>query len=577
MSVARLLLRKHAGPLFIVSLTLLTYFAQFSARGLDDNRLTRWGWCFQDGTAATVFFAVAAGAFLAYLLALLPVRIRHRGVILFLLAFAASSLFWQEPEVIIDASRYFTQAKHLELYGVRYFLEEWGRDIEAWTDMPLVPFLYGMIFRTFGEARIYIQLFTSALFALTVVLTYRVGSELWDEEIGYYGGIFLLGMPYLYSQMPLMLVDLPSTFFLVLAVYSFIRALKRGGAAVFFAGVALFLAFYSKYSAWLMLSVCGAIAVVFMLQSRGEGDGNRKTLSRAGNVVLWAVLLIGALFLFKFDVFSDQLRLLITYQKPGLRRWGEGFVSTSLFQIHPFISVLALSSAGLAIRRRDPKFAIVAWLVVLIVFLQIRRIRYSIMVFPMLSLAASYGLYRIRDGGIRRCVAACVVTSSLAVAFFAYLPFLQTLSAVNIQQAGIFLDGLKERNVEVFSLTPADPVVNPAVSVPLLDIFTGKQVVYDYRSELSHRMREEIAGSSLRFTLEYRNPQYYLSSPHPEEYPAVAVISASARETLPPDVRERLTGYRLARAFDAGQEIFRYRTSVRIYERDGAAGPRGVR
>lgn len=577
MSADRLSLRKHAVLFFIAGLTLLTYLTLYSARGLDDNRLTRWGWCLQEGLAATVFAAVAAGIVLAYFLALVPFRIRYKGFVLFLLAFATSSLFWQEPEVIVDASRYFTQAKHLELYGLRYFLEEWGANIGSWTDMPLVPFLYGIILRVFGESRIYVQLFTSALFGLTVLLTYRVGSELWDEDIGFYGGVFLLGIPYLYTQTPLMLVDVPSAFFLFLAVFLYLRALKRGGPAVFFAGVAIFLAFYSKYSTWLMLSVCAVITAVFVVQGNEGGVGRRETLSRATVAVLFSGLIIAVFFAYKFSVFSDQISLLISYQKPGLQRWAESFTSTFLFQIHPFITCLALFSALAAVRKKDMRYAIIAWLIVLLIVLQIKRIRYSIMVFPMLTLAASYGLCQIRDRGIRRCIAVCVVTSSLAVAFFAYLPFLQKLSAENIKQAGTFLNGMKERSVEVFSLTPADPVVDPSVSVALLDIFAQKHLVYDYRDELSYRMRDKIAESSLRFTLEYRNPRYYLSSPHAEKEPAIVVISESARDVLPPDVGERLAGYRLARVFDAYEGIFSYRTSVRIFERDASVATQGDR
>ena len=93
--------------------------------------------------------------------------------------------FWKVPEVIVDASRYFTQAKHLDVYGIGYFLREWGRDINIWTDMPLIPFLYGLIFKLFGESRIYIQAFTTLLFSLTVVLTYNIGKTLWDETVGF--------------------------------------------------------------------------------------------------------------------------------------------------------------------------------------------------------------------------------------------------------------------------------------------------------------------------------------------------------------------------------------------------------
>ncbi|MGE5300137.1 MAG: ArnT family glycosyltransferase [Acidobacteriota bacterium] len=554
--------------LFLISgLTLLSYLGLYYSRSLDDDRLTRWRWCFHDRIVVWVFVAIVVGAVVSYLFAAASIRIGHRSAVLFALSFTASALFWPEPEVIVDASRYFTQAKHFELYGIRYFLEEWGREIEVWTDMPLVPFLYGVIFRVFGEVRVYVQIFTSVLFASSVVLTYLVGKELWDEEVGFYGGMFLLGMPYLYTQVPLMLVDVPSAFFLMLAVFLVIRALKRGGALVLFAGCAIFLAFFSKYSTWLMLSVIVVIVAVYITEGPAKSAGRGEVFSRIGYIVICAALLIGVVFLWKFSVFSEQMHLLMAYQKPGLERWAESFVSTFFFQIHPFITVLAFFSVFAAVKKRDIRYVIVAWLVVLIVLLQIKRIRYSIMMFPMLSLTASYGLCAIEDAGVRRCIAACAATSSFAVALLAYLPFLQTVSAVNIKSAGMFLNETREPNVEVFTLTSAAPPVNPAVSVPLLDIFTDKQIVYDYHSELTHRMREEIADSSLRFTLEYRNSSYYLSGVKPENGASIAVISESLYDPLPPEIGEKLTGYRLVRSFGSSERIFRYQTSVRIYER----------
>ena len=509
---------------------------------------------------------IAVGALGAYCLGAATVRLRQKAIALFLLAFGTTCLFWGEPEVIVDASRYFTQAKHLEVYGIGYFLREWGGGIEAWTDMPVIPFLYGMIFRVFGESRIAIQAFTGLLFALTSVLTYLVGRELWDEDTGFYGGAFLLGVPYLYSQTPLMLVDVASAFFLLLALFLFLRAMKQGGAWLFLAGAAVFCAFYSKYSAWLGLSVLGVAAVVYAIRESGGERG--RVAERTAIVGGVALALIGALFLFKYGVISDQIYLLMTYQKAGLSKWGESFTSTLFFQVHPFITVLALLSVLAALRKRDATYLIVAWLLVIFEALHIRRIRYSIMVFPMLSLCASYGLCLLKDDRVRRCIVACVVTSSLSVALFAYLPFLKGLSAVNIQEAGAFLNGMKGQGVEVYSLAPHDPVVDPGVSVPLLDIFTHKRILCNYRSRLSEKQRKEIADSSLRFTIEYRNPPYYLP-PLSEKAGAVAVISDTAKDVLPADVSAKLKGFREVKVFDRDEGIFRYRTCVRIFEPAG--------
>src|SRR5208282_5470754 len=97
---------------------------------------------------------------------------------------------------------------------------------------------------------------------------YLTGKALWDRETGFFGGMFLLGIPYIFTQAPLMLVDIPTMFFFTFAVFAFITALDRGGIWVPIAAAALFLVIFSKYSAWLMLSLLIIIVAVRLFQDR---------------------------------------------------------------------------------------------------------------------------------------------------------------------------------------------------------------------------------------------------------------------------------------------------------------------
>ena len=565
--------KRNFGILSISLLTLLACLTLYYARSLDDNRLSSWQWCFQDRSVWGVFLAVLGGCIFSYFLAAVSVGIRSRGAVLFLISFVSASFFWSEPEVIVDASRYFTQAKYLELYGIRFFFEEWGKGISAWTDMPLVPFLYGLIFRLFGEVRVYVQIFTAVIFSLSTVLTYLIGRELWDEEVGLYGGFFLLGMPYLFTQVPLLLVDVPTMFFLLLAVLMFMKSLKRGGAMLVVSAFSIFLAFFSKYSVWLRLSILPVIVLVDLAQECSKPQTARRATSlllRTLCIVVLSALFIGLATAYKSDVISDQMTLLMAYQKPGLKRWGESFVSTFFFQIHPLITAAALYSVYVAVRKKDLKYIVAVWLVALVFVMQIRRARYIIMVLPMLSLTAAYGLCGIiKSADLRKFFAACVITSSLAVALLAYLPFMQKISAINLKEAGRFLDSIQERNVEVFTLIPSEPVVNPPVSVPLLDLFTQKRIIYIGDGILAGDDREKIENSSLRFTLEFKNPSYYGGN-YRDEDTVLAVISESANDSLPPAFERRAADYTRIGVFAKYEGIFRYRTSVRVYRRVGS-------
>jgi len=143
---------------------------------------------------------------------------------------------------------------------------------------------------------------------------------------------------------------------------------------------------------------------------------------------------------------------------------------------------------------------------------------------------------------------------------------LQGISTVNLKNAGAFVDTLNEAEIEVFTLLPEDPVMNPAVSVPILDLFTRRNIIYNYDSESFKQPREVVEKSSLRFTWEYRNPPYYKKD-HGNKEAAVMVISESPDDPLPEEVRKRTAGYGLTRVFKKSDDIFSYRPCVRVYQK----------
>lgn len=551
--------------LFISLVSLLTFVVLFSLRALDDNRLTSWQWVFPVSDPLAIYLLLVAGHLACFFLLKVKLPDSYNGIFLFLVSFVIAGVFWSEPEVILDTARYFTQAKYLELYGVHYFLSEWGKSINAWTDLPLISFFYGLIFRYFGEVRLYVQLFTTTLFSLAVVLVYLTGRELWDEDTGFYGGLLLLGMPYLFTQVPLMLVDVPAMFFLMLAVFATITALRKGGIWLFYSSVAIFLAVLSKYSAWLMLSILAMIVLTALF--RDEKVLSRTIILRTASIATGLLVLTGLVYWYKADVFIGQIKLLVDYQKPGLSRWGESFLSTFFFQIHPFISIAAVFSVYAGLKKKDLRYLIIVWLVALVIVMQIRRIRYIIMVFPMLALMASYGLSEIRRRDVRKFVVFCALLTSLVIAVFAYLPFMKKLSAVNLKHAGEFLDTMKESHVKVVTVLPEEPAGELSVTVPILDLFTRKKISYLPGKETEAELTEEQKKAPLRFTWEYRTPEYYIDSSSHSEEAAVVVISGTSEDVLPEGMHHLTEGYSLSKQFSTDEDIFIYKTILRVYRR----------
>lgn len=551
-----------AGTALVVAYVLL-----YSFRYIDDNTFTSWYWVFltEGVDALEVAAAGIVGIVAAYLISYLEILEKRPRVSLFLLSFLIGVIFWRSPEAIIDASRYFTYAKDVSQYGVIYFLREWGVGINPWTDLPVMPFIYGLLFKYLGETRVYPQLLNTLMFSATVVLTYSIGRRLWNESIGLCAGLLLLAIPYLHTQVPLLLVDVPTMFYLTLAIYATVETVERKSYYMaILSSFAIFLSFYTKFSTWAMLSV---IPIIFLLQR------SKRSLKMAGIIGIISGLLIFLVFLYKGQVILGQLELLRTYQRPMLEVWEESHVSTFFYQFHPLVTFFLIYSLYhfIKYKRRDAGYIVVAWLPIVVLLLDVRRIRYLIPVFPMFALMASYGIQRIEHGRFRSFLVLSAVFFSLAISALAYLSFIKTLSVSNLQEAGKTVDGIRDEYVLIFSLPPKGNRYNPDIAVPIFDLYSRKEIIYQ-PSNISPPSWAK--RHPLRFTWEYRVPEYYkknLSDFHEGYKPVVIVISQDITP-LPQALNESLSsqGYKLYKEYSKRSvRPYQYRTMVRLYMSEG--------
>jgi len=552
---------RYLAAVLFALLTLTALFVLYILRAYDDNRLTSWQWVFANNEVFITGLIILVGLLLSWWLTVIRLPQKQALVILLVSSFMICAALWSQPEIIVDASRYFLQAKSLAANSPAYFIHEWGYGIAAWTDLPLVPFIYGLVFRFVGEYRIAIQVVTTLFFCGTVLLTFLIGAELWDEVTGLYGGALLLGMPFLLTQVPLMLVDVPTMFFLSLAVYTTLIAVKTGAVSwLLMAIISIVLALLSKYSTWLMLSVLPVIAISYR-------TGSWANLCRQMLLILTGVALFFILLLvWKYDFIVKQIALLVTYQLPGLGRWQESYLSTFFFQVHPFITLAALYSIYLAWRKRDVRYLVIIWMLLLVLLLEIKRIRYALIAFPMLALMAAYTLRQIADYRIRNYLVLCIIVSSTAVTLYGYASFVNKTSAINIKHAGEFLNNINSPMVEVILLPQTKSSINPAVSVPLLDLFTKKNLVYWQQPVLIPEPEQQhLNTSSLRFSWEYKLENHYEMSPEKADK-AIVIISNGTTQALPAVVTERLNGFHIEQRFAQYEGIYRYSTIVEVYE-----------
>ncbi|MHB8843661.1 MAG: ArnT family glycosyltransferase [Nitrospirota bacterium] len=544
--------------LFIAFAALLTAPLLSISRLLDENALTNWNWVLPNAAAGRIMLFIGLGIIASFFLSRTALLDRAPGLVLPVLAFLAVLPLWNGPEIIIDASRYFLQAKHLELHGPSSFLREWGRSIGAWTDLPVAPFLYGLVFRLFGESRLFIQAFTTLLFSLTVLLTYHTGRMLWDKETGVLAGLLLLGSPYLLTQAPLMLADVPTMFFLVLAVLAWLNAVEQGGLPrIGAAACALFLCIFSKYSAAIMLFPLLLILSFLARSSRSAA------FTRSAAILAGAGALSLGVFLLHRDVIMGQVELLRTYQWEGLKRWQEGLVSTLFFQTHPFLSIAAAAGLAAGIRKKDMRILVLAWPAVFALLLHHERMRYLLPLAPLFTLTASRGLQEMTDRGVRRFTAWCAVTASLVIALGAYAPFLETMSLVNLRDAGAYLDSLDGDAVEVYALPQPRSAGNTEMAVPLLDLHTKKEI--RYRALPAARPEQAtVTRSPLRFTWEVRLPAFYGGGAR-GACPPVAVLSGEPLGALPQGIDQDRIDPVPMRRFESSTGVFKYKIFVTLF------------
>ncbi len=152
------------------------------------------------------------------------------------------------------------------------------------------------------------------------------------------------------------------------------------------------------------------------------------------------------------------------------------------------------------------------------------------------------------------------VLGSIVIAYSAFMPYLRTNNLVNLMHAGSYLDEAGVDAVRVHAF-PQKSIINPAVSVPLLDLYTSADIVYDYNLRPTFD-RERIERSPFRFTWTYQNPAYYANVGGVEPGHA-AVVSFWRDET---NIRRLPNGSRLLMRYDISEGIFRFKPYVSIFE-----------
>ena len=277
-----------------------------------------------------------------------------------------------------------------------------------------------------------------------------------------------------------------------------------------------------------------------------------------------AAILWGIIFYSKYDVVREQMTLLSTFQRQGLKRWQEGYISTFFFQIHPFITVAALYGIYRAAQKREFRFLVAACFIGFVFPLQIKRIRYILPLLPLFTLMASYGLNGIRDQALKRFCSYCAVLSAMVVLFGAYKPFLQQTSMMNLKKAGQYLNTLPFDTVNVLLLPQHESAGSTGAVLPILDLYTSRQLHLSRQwPELSLSPEDQNKkSSSLRFTWEFSRPPFYPPAVPNGTNPQVIIGSRDPVEIPNQYLQQKKSGS--VKNFSQQTQVFRYKTIVTV-------------
>ena len=550
--------------LLISLLALVVLLAQFILRDYDNNRLLSWQWVMSQRDLLTIMLFSVIGFVVVYKSSYWRIPVSREVMVLVVGSYIVGMATWSAPEFMVDTGRYFTHAKLIATQGLGYFLSEWGYGINAWTDMPLASVIYGALFYVFGESRLAVQIVNTCLFSGSIYLTYLIGKELWDARTGVIAGWLLLAIPFLHVQASQMLVDVPAMFFTALALLFSIAAIKRqGNGWVLLASAAIVFALLTKYSVWIALTPVAVLPFALRDCDRAE------MLKRLSLLALVTGVLLVFVFYVHHPILLKQLKILLDYQLPALQRWQESYASTFFYQVHPFVTLAALASIIYAVKKKEMMYLVPACALGVMLVIGVYRARYLIVIFPLLALVAAFGIRQIKDIIIRRFIVRSAVVASLAVTLVANLNFLHSTSAVNLKDAGLYLNSLDTEDVVVIVLPQSESAVNPLVTVPLLDYYTHKPLlVTDIVPIPDSRNNVNKEISPLRFTWEVdQYPYPIVDATSLSTQPVIVVISGESEQSLPRAVNDALRNYPRKETFTVNDGVFRFQTIITVYHK----------
>ena len=262
---------------------------------------------------------------------------------------------------------------------------------------PLVLMLFGVTMRFFGEEMVVPRLVSLAFGLGSILVTYRLGKELYDSEIGLLASIFFVSSPYFFRLSAAVSNDIQVTFFFVSTLLVTFRLKQTPtfklavlGGALLGAGI------LTKYTMILIYPLLGYLFVVY--RSNTKFRTQVLVLAAVSGVISASWIAFAhhiGMFAVQWDIMANFAG---SYSKTT---WAKLLLLEVLFTRFPSalgvytLPALFLGGIGLFRRIKDPanRFVLVWIATIMLVFsLTVPDSRYCMLAFPALAMTMAHGL-----------------------------------------------------------------------------------------------------------------------------------------------------------------------------------------
>jgi len=549
-----------AGFVLITIATFIIYYILITNSLIDETILYSWAWIVNYFNISIFFVLLFLICVISFFIAKINFKIKqlHFLIIIFLLAFSLSAFTWHLSNPNPDMAEFFGIAKYVEVNGVFGYLKDFGtNNLRGYRFYSFLPII-GVGFLIFGESPFVAHFITSILCAFIPVLVFLLSKRLFDKKIAFIASFFIISIPIMLIQSSMFLVDVPTIFFVLLALLSFHTFLvnnsfKKSLWYYPLSIVTLLFAIGSKTSAILFLFF--SFLVIFLIVKKSD-DFKINHLSMKTLFMLGITFLIICIFVFlKFNFFLVQLPFDLTQANilgnPDIRVNSLSY----FFQIQPLIMFLFLASLVFFVLKPSlSKLFLLVWIFFPFIFLYDTTVRYMFPSFPAIAIAAAFMLSKFKKPLVVFVVSVIFLSSTLSV-IMGYVPLLKhEFYDNNIMLIADYTNKLNVNNAGVYMFYNNSEYKNsPKTEIYgyMFDYYSSKRVYYD----ISDSVKQVYNGNRSRFNVfEYYKDEFYLSP----NYDLIVVFSDvyNYQELNFSDVKKITSalnnGYELKKSFSEG-------------------------